>query len=138
MRSMCGQFVWIVLLPAVILDTTPVRGQIWKQFVPTSRDAGSRDPRAADAGAGGQRTPSTVREANDGQPQVADVNSDSYAITQESGPWLIVAASFSGDGAEKQAQALAAELRSSFHLHAYVHEMQFKFRDDSENSGNFG
>jgi hypothetical protein len=112
----------------MLFDATPVRGQIWKQFVPTSRAAGAGDPRTANP----------ARGANEGQQQVADVSADSYAVTQESGPWLIVAASFSGDGAEKQARDLAAELRNSFHLHAYVHEMQFKFRDDSENSGNFG
>jgi hypothetical protein len=70
--------------------------------------------------------------------QSADVNLDGYAMTQNSGPWLIVAASFSGHGAEKQAGDLASELRDKFHLHAYVHEMDFKFKDDSEKGSNYG
>jgi hypothetical protein len=49
-----------------------------------------------------------------------------------------VAASFSGSGSEQQAHNLASELRERFHLHAYVHEMDFKFRDDSANSGQYG
>ena len=37
----------------------------------------------------------------------------SFALRlQENGPWLIVAASFSGEGAEEQAQSLAQELRA--------------------------
>ena len=80
--------------------------------------------------------PPHVRAANAGQS--GDANADGYALTQDSGPWLIVAASFSGNGGEKQAQDLAAELRDRFHLHAYVHEMDFKFKDDSDNDGNYG
>ena len=38
------------------------------------------------------------------------------ALTQDNGPWLIVAASFSGDGAEKQARALADELRGKYRI----------------------
>ena len=43
MRPKCGQFVWIVLLAAAFLDAAPVSGQIWKQFVPTSRSAAPAD-----------------------------------------------------------------------------------------------
>ncbi len=49
-----------------------------------------------------------------------------YSLAQENGPWLIVAASFSGDGAEKQAGDLARELRERFRLQTYLHEMSFK------------
>ena len=41
---------------------------------------------------------------------------DELALTQDSGPWLIVAASFSGNGAEKQAHDLADELRRQLPL----------------------
>ena len=55
--------------------------------------------------------------------------------TQDNGPWLIVAASFSGNGAEKQAHDLAEELRERFRMAAYVHEMDFKFGDDTPGRG---
>jgi hypothetical protein len=58
-----------------------------------------------------------------------------FSLAQEDGPWLIVAASFSGDGAEKQAGDLARELRDRFRLRAYLHEMSFTFDDDSPGRG---
>ena len=58
-----------------------------------------------------------------------------YPLTQEKGPWLIVAASFSGNGAEKQANDLARELRDRFRMAAYVHEMDFKFGDETPGRG---
>jgi hypothetical protein len=58
-----------------------------------------------------------------------------YSLAQEHGPWLIVAASFNGEGAEKQAADLASELRESFRLQAYLHEMSFKFGDDAPGRG---
>jgi hypothetical protein len=109
-----------MLLAATFFNASPADGQISKLFVPTSRNAAPTDARAA----------------NGRQP--ADVNADGYALTQNSGPWLIVAASFTGDGAEKQAQDLATELREKFHLHSYVHEMDFKFKDDSDGGGKYG
>jgi hypothetical protein len=143
MRPRCGQFVWIVLLVATIFDAAPVRGQIWKQSVPTSRGSASGDNRSTWASdntraANGSQETRVPRVANAGRQQLANADASGYAMTQESGPWLIVAASFSGNGAEKQAHDLAAELRDSFHLQAYVHEMDFKFRDDSENDGTYG
>src|SRR4029079_2049401 len=134
MRPRIGQFVWIALLAATFFDAAPVRGQIWKQFVPTSRSAAPAENRSANEAA----EPRVPRVANEGRQQLADANADGYAMTQDSGPWLIVAASFSGNGAEKQAHDLDAQLRDCFHLHAYVHEMDFKFRDDTDNGGNYG
>ena len=58
-----------------------------------------------------------------------------YSLTQESGPWLIVAASFSGQGATKQAGDLAKELRDGHRLQAYLHEMNFDFGDESPGRG---
>jgi hypothetical protein len=141
MRLRIGQFVWIMLVAATFFDAAPVRGQIWKQFVPTSRGAGSGDPRTTggDARSANQAAePHAPRVANEGRQQSADANADGYAMTQDSGPWLIVAASFSGNGAEKQAHDLASELRERFHLHAYVHEMDFKFKDDSDAGSKYG
>jgi hypothetical protein len=56
-------------------------------------------------------------------------------LTQENGPWMIVAASFSGEKAQEQAQALVDELRSNYRLAAYMHEMNFKFDDERPGRG---
>ena len=64
-----------------------------------------------------------------------DEAGDDYGLTQQSGPWLIIAASFSGDGAEHQASKLAHELRNRFRLRAYVHEMNFDFSDETPGRG---
>lgn len=54
----------------------------------------------------------------------ADPNKD-YLLTEENGPWTIVACTFSGEGAEEQARELVLELRSRYKLPAYMHRMQF-------------
>jgi hypothetical protein len=133
MRPRCGQFVWIVLMAATFFHAGPVSGQIWKQFVPTSRSSAPAAARPANDAANA-RAPHSANEAS----LQANPNGDGYSLTQDSGPWLIVAASFSGNGAEKQAHDLASELRDKFHLHAYVHEMDFKFKDDTDNNGKYG
>jgi hypothetical protein len=60
---------------------------------------------------------------------------EGFALAQEHGPWLIVAASFSGEGAQEQAQALAEELRTRYRLSAYMHEMSFKFGEEAPGRG---
>jgi hypothetical protein len=52
-----------------------------------------------------------------------------YALSENNGPWMIMACSFSGDGAEKQAQELVYELRKRYKLPAYIHKAQFDFGD---------
>lgn len=66
------------------------------------------------------------------QPPVAeaDAGADDFRLTQESGPWLILATTFSGDGAEDQARELCSELATKWRLPAYVHEMRFDLTDD--------
>jgi hypothetical protein len=49
----------------------------------------------------------------------------SYRLTEENGPWMVMAASFSGEGAEKQAQELAYELRKRYKLPAYTYQGRF-------------
>ncbi len=51
----------------------------------------------------------------------------SYTLTKANGPWMILACTFSGDGAEQQAQELVLELRQRYKLEAYTHERQMKF-----------
>jgi hypothetical protein len=52
-------------------------------------------------------------------------------LTQDNGPWLIMAASFDGDGATEQAQQLADELRRRHGLSAYVHDRTFDFSEEN-------
>jgi hypothetical protein len=56
----------------------------------------------------------------------ADPNK-SYPLQESHGPWLILAASFSGEGAGRQAQELVQELRSRFKLPAYVHRQSYDY-----------
>ncbi len=53
-----------------------------------------------------------------------------YEITEENGPWMILAASFAGPGAENQARQLVLELRKRYKLEAYVHAQNYDFSDD--------
>lgn len=58
-----------------------------------------------------------------------------YSLTQQSGPWMIMACTFSGDGAEQQARELALEFRQRYNLPAYTHGMNFKFDDTNLGRG---
>lgn len=53
-----------------------------------------------------------------------------YTLSQDNGPWMIMAATFSGEGAEDQARDLAIELRRDFNLEAYTHSMTFDHSPD--------
>lgn len=64
------------------------------------------------------------------QPRVeADPKAD-YSLTEEDGPWLILAASFNGPEGEAQARNLILELRSEYNLPAYYYGMTFKLDDN--------
>ena len=56
----------------------------------------------------------------------ADPEKD-YTLTKEHGPWLVMATTFRGPGAEKDAQALVYELRKTYKLKAYSHHREFDF-----------
>jgi hypothetical protein len=75
---------------------------------------------------------SPAQQASSGEQagNVAD-----FTLTEGNGPWLIVAASFSGNGAEQQTHELAQELRERYGMRAYVHEMSFKFGEESPGRG---
>jgi len=64
----------------------------------------------------------------------ADPSKD-YRLTQENGPWLVIAATFSGDGAEEQAHELILEFREKYNQPAFLHEMKFDFDDKSPGRG---
>ncbi len=56
----------------------------------------------------------------------ADPNK-SYRLSEENGPWLIMACSFSGEEADQQAHDLVLELRSRYKLPAYTFNKEFDF-----------
>lgn len=58
----------------------------------------------------------------------ADPNKE-YRLTEDNGPWTIMACSFSGKRAEEQARELAYELRKRYKLKAYTHPMRFDLGD---------
>lgn len=55
-----------------------------------------------------------------------------YQLSEDHGPWMILATSFAGPGAEKQAKNLVLELRKEFNLPAYVHKQTYDFTDRFE------
>lgn len=61
--------------------------------------------------------------------------SKSYELTEENGPWLILACTFSGDQAEQEANELALELRKKYKLPAYVYKKRFDLGDEAEGRG---
>ena len=65
-------------------------------------------------------------------PAVGDADSQ---LKEQSGPWLIMATTFSGEGAEGQAQDLAQELHRDHGLPAYVHPITFDFTGGNETLG---
>ncbi len=64
----------------------------------------------------------------------ADPNAD-YNLTENDGPWLIMAASFTGELGEQEARALVSELRSRYNLPAYYYGMTFKIGEDRPGRG---
>lgn len=49
-----------------------------------------------------------------------------YTLTQQNGPWLVLAATFSGAEGEADARQLVLELRRDFNLPAYYYAMTFE------------
>jgi hypothetical protein len=58
----------------------------------------------------------------------ADPKKD-YVLSENDGPWMIYAASFSGKNAEEQAKQLVLELRAQHRLEAVVHKYHFDYSD---------
>lgn len=54
---------------------------------------------------------------------------NAYPLTEECGPWLILAVTFLGENAEQQAGELVYELRKQYKLPAYTHAMDFDFTE---------
>ncbi len=53
----------------------------------------------------------------------------SYWLTEDNGPWMIFATSFTGEAAEQQAHELVLELRKRHKMEAYMHKRHFDFTE---------
>ena len=56
-----------------------------------------------------------------------------YTLKEEHGPWIIMACSFNGENAQKQAHDLVLELRKRYRMEAFVYHMDFKLDDPNGN-----
>lgn len=99
------------LLLATTLLASPASAQFWNPFRSKPKPEAKQAERP-------------VKQAS-AQLPVASLD-----LTQKSGPWLIVATTFSGEGAEKQARDLCRELQQTLGTPTYLHEMSFKPTDD--------
>jgi len=52
---------------------------------------------------------------------------EAYPIGEEQGPWLILATTFQGPDAQRDAQALVYELRKDYKLNAYTHQKTYDY-----------
>jgi hypothetical protein len=96
----------VVVLLAIGSIAAPCAAQLWNPFARPKAEATQAAPAAApEAGLG---------------------------LTQQDGPWHVLATTFSGEGAEEQATELAEELRTHHGLKAYVHQMTFDYADGGQ------
>ena len=65
----------------------------------------------------------------------APIENQTFSLSQTSGPWLIMATTFSGEGAEQQATRLCSELTNQHGMKCYVHKMTFEFAKEGEQLG---
>ena len=60
---------------------------------------------------------------------------DPYRLTEKHGPWMIMATTFSGKNAARQAHDLVLELRREHRIEAYLHSKTFDFAKDLRGRG---
>ncbi|HEY1783934.1 MAG TPA: hypothetical protein VGG30_00245 [Pirellulales bacterium] len=77
---------------------------------------------AATWGKAGKKKPVAAKEEN-------------FQLVDTSGPWLIMAATFTGEGADDQAQQLVRELRKELKQNAYTYQKKFDFSQPLEGRG---
>jgi len=58
-----------------------------------------------------------------------------YPLSEEHGPWMILAVTFMGENAKRDAHALVYELRKRHHLEAYTHKAHFDFTGNVKGRG---
>ena len=103
--------VFVSLLALLLtVAVTEVQAQFWNPF--------------------GSKKNDRVEQASHQAPAQLDLT-----LAQESGPWLIMATTFSGEGAQDQARELAEELTVDHGMRAYVHQMTFDFSSTGQPVG---
>ncbi len=60
-------------------------------------------------------------------PAVEADASKTYELSEEDGPWLILATNFVGAGSKERAERLALEIRDELNLPAYIYKEKFDF-----------
>ena len=60
---------------------------------------------------------------------------EAYPINENNGPWMIMAATFTGEGAMDQARELVYELRREYKLSAYTYQKEFDYTAPVEGKG---
>lgn len=70
--------------------------------------------------------PSLLRMFGRGTSVEADTSKD-YTLSEEDGPWMILASTQVGEGSKDRAQKLALEIRSELGLQAFVYNEKFDF-----------
>ncbi len=69
------------------------------------------------------------------QSPESPTSTNAPALTAERGPWMVMAASFSGPAGETEARQLVGELREQFGLPAYYYGMTFQLGDGNPGRG---
>jgi len=64
----------------------------------------------------------------------ADPNTD-YLLTEDQGPWMVMAVTFCGVEAERQSKELVQELRSFYKMPAYRYKMEFDYQQGTVGRG---
>ena len=87
---------------------------------------------------GNPRSPgrSALGQAHGQRPRRGRPNQE-YPVTEQNGPWMVMAGSFSGEVAD-QAHDLVLELRKRYKLAAYSHKVEFKLDDPNGPNGPLG
>jgi hypothetical protein len=134
MHFRSSQIVSLAVVAVSLSAARPTYAQFWKSSAARAQSSRPESGHPATRATNSTDAATPNDSAQNAQPTAAG----EFGLTQDSGPWLVVAASFSGNGAEKQSHDLAQELRERFRLHAYVHQMEFKLGDDSTNGAGYG
>lgn len=58
-----------------------------------------------------------------------------FPLSEQDGPWLVLASTFRGEGARDDARRLVQELRGRYKLRAYTHEQAFDFTGKQQGLG---
>ncbi len=79
--------------------------------------------------------PALLRMFSRGHQTVSADASESYSLTPEDGPWLILAHTFMGEGSSERAERLALEIRRDLKMPAFVFKEDFDFSGEVNQGG---